>query len=72
MDEYKESRVRERAYHIFLERGDRGGDAVEDWLSAEKQICDEERPTHGPARIRDARHHGALTDAHGRDIENPT
>ena len=51
MDEHKESKVRERAYQLFLERGNRAGDAVEDWLSAEKQISDAERPGRGPARI---------------------
>ena len=72
MDEHKESKVRERAYQLFLERGNRAGDAVEDWLSAEKQISDAERPGRGPARIRDTSHHGTLADAHGCDIENPT
>ena len=49
MDEHKESKVRERAYQLFLERGNRAGDAVEDWLSAEKQISDEERARSRPS-----------------------
>jgi hypothetical protein len=29
-----DSQIRQRAYEIFLERGDAPGDAVSDWLSA--------------------------------------
>jgi hypothetical protein len=34
-----EQRISERAYHIYLERGGNGGDAVNDWLQAEAEIC---------------------------------
>jgi hypothetical protein len=72
MDEWKTTKIRERAYQLFLQRGSAPGDPVRDWLIAEQQLRDEESPHRGPARIHDVRHHGKLTDANGCDIENPT
>lgn len=72
MDERQNAKVRERAYQLFLSRGNAPGNATEDWLRAEEQVREEESHHRGPARIADARHHGRLTDAHGCDIENPT
>lgn len=66
------SRIRERAYDLFLKRGNAPGDATQDWLCAEHQIHDEERGHHGPARMADSSHHGKLTDSDGCDLENPT
>jgi hypothetical protein len=31
--------IRRRAYELYLERGDRPGDALEDWLQAEREAC---------------------------------
>jgi hypothetical protein len=72
MDEWRTSKVRERAYELFLQRGSTPGDPLHDWLKAEEQVREEEGHHRGPARIRDVRHHGRLTDADGCDIENPT
>jgi len=33
-----EERIRQRAHEIWLNRGDRPGSAVEDWLQAEEEI----------------------------------
>jgi hypothetical protein len=33
-----EEEIRKRAQEIFLERGDEPGDALSDWLKAEKEI----------------------------------
>ena len=33
-----EEEIRKRAREIFLERGDASGDALTDWLKAEKEI----------------------------------
>jgi hypothetical protein len=32
-----DARIRERAYELYLERGDSPGDEVEDWLRAERE-----------------------------------
>lgn len=72
MDEWKTRKIRERAYQLFLQRGNGPGDPTHDWLKAEEQIHEEESHHRGPARIQDLRHHGRLTDANGCDIENPT
>ena len=37
-----EERIRNRAYELYLERRNRPGSAVDDWLRAEKQIEAEE------------------------------
>ena len=31
--------IRRRAYELYLERGERPGDALEDWLRAEREAC---------------------------------
>lgn len=72
MDERRTSRIRNRAYELFLQRRNGPGDAVRDWLEAENEIREEERGHHGPARMPDSAHHGRLTDPDGRDVENPT
>ena len=36
-------RVRERAYHIFLRRGGAHGEALDDWLRAERELTGESR-----------------------------
>ena len=33
-----ENRIRERAYHIFLDRGTESGDPVGDWLDAQREL----------------------------------
>jgi hypothetical protein len=30
--------IRQRAYELYLFRGDRSGDALEDWLEAEREL----------------------------------
>ncbi len=40
-DAMRKAKIEERAYQIYLQRST-GGDALSDWLSAEKQIRDEE------------------------------
>ena len=72
MSEVTLTLVRERAYEIFLRRGESSGDEVADWLRAEREIREEERGHRGPARMRDVAHHGRLTDHDGCDLENPT
>ncbi len=34
-----EQLIRERAYQLYLERGDRPGGALEDWAQAEREAC---------------------------------
>jgi hypothetical protein len=66
-------RIRERAYELFLTRKETG-DALSDWLAAEREVEAQEVHSHdrGPARAR-ARHlHNTVTDHQGCDIENPT
>ena len=72
MDDRETTKVRERAYELFLQRGSAPGDPVHDWLKAEEEVRDEELHHRGPARMHDVRHHGKLTNADGCDIENPT
>jgi hypothetical protein len=72
MSEVTLARIRERAYELFLRRGERPGGEMADWLKAEQEIREEERGHHGPARMWDAGHHGRLTDHDGCDLENPT
>ena len=72
MDEWRASKIRERAYELFLQRGSAPGDPLHDWLNAEEQVREEEHHHRGPARIQDVRHHGRLTDADGCDFDNPT
>jgi hypothetical protein len=47
-------KIEERAYKLSLERGGRYGDAVSDWLRAEKEIMNEAKAepkeTRKPAR----------------------
>jgi hypothetical protein len=47
-------KIEERAYQLYLERGGRYGDAVSDWLRAEKEIMKaaraEPKETKKPAR----------------------
>jgi hypothetical protein len=31
--------IRQRAYELYLERGERPGSALEDWLRAEAEAC---------------------------------
>jgi hypothetical protein len=71
-DQEKNLRIRERAYQLFLAR-DTGGDALSDWLEAERQIDAQESESRyrGPARVRTAHLHGTVTDHSGCDIENP-
>ena len=33
-----EERIRERAYQLYLERGELAGNAVNDWLRAEREV----------------------------------
>ncbi|HTZ47461.1 MAG TPA: DUF2934 domain-containing protein [Verrucomicrobiae bacterium] len=73
MDSDKNTKVRERAYKLYLGRGDTDGDALRDWLKAEEQIREEEHghSHRGPARMAEV-HRGKLTHDDGCDIENPT
>jgi hypothetical protein len=34
-----EELIRQRAYQLYLERGNRVGDALDDWLRAEREAC---------------------------------
>jgi hypothetical protein len=36
--EIHHARIRERAYELYLERGDGAGDEVDDWLRAEREF----------------------------------
>lgn len=69
-------KIRERAYQLFLERGEEGQhDALSDWLAAERQIeAEENEHRHrGPARLGwHHPHRHTLTDGSGGDLENPT
>jgi hypothetical protein len=38
-----EARIRQRAHELYQQRGGEGGDAVEDWLQAEREILGEGR-----------------------------
>lgn len=37
--------IRERAYELYKERGDGNGDAVQDWVRAEREILERFRRT---------------------------
>jgi len=71
----KARKVRERAHHLFLQRGQIApGDALSDWFEAERQIeLEDKDPRHfGPARLSPHHpHHRTLTDDSGQDLENP-
>jgi hypothetical protein len=69
------TRIRQRAYELFLERGAAPGGDLRDWLKAEQEVEQQEireRPCRGPAKMLDQAHHGKLTDQDGCDLENPT
>ncbi len=34
-----EEQIRERAYHLYLQRGSNGGSPEQDWLRAVEEIC---------------------------------
>jgi hypothetical protein len=34
-----EEQIRERAYHLYLQRGGKGGSPEQDWLRAKDEIC---------------------------------
>jgi hypothetical protein len=73
LEQEKVARIRERAYELFLAR-ENEGDALADWLAAEREIEAQDVQSHhqGPARTH-ARHlHNTVTDHRGCDIENPT
>ena len=36
-------RIEERAHRLYLQRGGRNGDAMSDWLQAEKEIMAEDK-----------------------------
>jgi hypothetical protein len=61
--------IRRRAYEIYLERGDRPGDELEDWLRAERELQKFALFTRGWKRLEERRHsdssNGRLAD--GRD-----
>jgi len=45
-----DEQIRARAYDIFLRRGGRPGDPVDDWFSAERELVNETpAPTEAPA-----------------------
>jgi hypothetical protein len=71
----KAEKVRQRAYLLFLERREGSqGDALSDWLAAEREILFEEKDSEyrGPARLAPHHpHYHTLTDSTGCDIENP-
>jgi Protein of unknown function (DUF2934) len=72
MNDRMQARIRERAYEIFLQRGGGPGDALRDWLRAEREIREDDNRYRGPARMLNRTHHGKLTQPDGCDIENPT
>jgi hypothetical protein len=71
MDSNKNTRIRERAYELYLHRGCSDGDDLRDWLKAEEEMREEEYGHRGPARMAHA-HRGKLAHDDGCDIENPT
>ncbi len=40
----REERIRQRAYEIYLARGDQQGDEVSDWLAAEREFEESNEP----------------------------
>jgi len=47
-------RIRLRAYELYLERDGHGGDPMEDWLRAEREVREQTPPRATPARSRRA------------------
>jgi hypothetical protein len=45
-----EQQIRERAYEIYLARGDQNGDEVSDWLAAERELKESNQPQGQKAR----------------------
>ena len=41
---YIDQQIRERAYEIYLARGGQQGDEVSDWLAAERELKDSNKP----------------------------
>jgi hypothetical protein len=39
LDSTREQEIRNRAYEIFLQRGEQPGDEVDDWLQAERELA---------------------------------
>ena len=39
MAEPLEALIRQQAYQLYLERGERPGGALEDWIQAEREAC---------------------------------
>jgi hypothetical protein len=46
----REEKVAERAYQLYEGRGRREGAALDDWLTAEREIEEQERGTRQPKR----------------------
>ena len=44
VDSPTSNRVRNRAYEIYLQRGERSGHELDDWLQAEKEIAESGNP----------------------------
>ena len=38
LDQTREQEIRNRAYEIYLERGEQPGSEVDDWLQAEREL----------------------------------
>jgi hypothetical protein len=38
LDSTREQEIRDRAYEIYLERGEQPGSEVDDWLQAEREL----------------------------------
>ena len=38
LDSTREQEIRNRAYEIYLQRGEQSGDEVDDWLQAEREL----------------------------------
>ena len=72
MNDVTSSRIRQRAYELFLQRGSGPGDDLRDWLKAEQETREQERDHCGPARLSDSTRCGKVTNSDGCDIENPT
>jgi hypothetical protein len=39
LDSTREQEIRNRAYEIYLQRGEQPGDEVDDWLQAERELA---------------------------------
>jgi Protein of unknown function (DUF2934) len=46
----REEQIRQRAYEIYLSRGDERGDEVSDWLAAERELKESDAPRVKKAR----------------------